>query len=561
MKFTIGTKLLSGFLSIALLLVATSGVSFYFIKQIDSSYSDLVDRRSVALKQAIQIENLASREISNLRGILLQEEGAEQAFREVVQELDEKIAQTGTLVRSEENIANLKKLSDLNRQVSEKSEQVIELAERNPTEALAYATKEAFPLAREIRDLAGHISQNQQAQMDEGSRTNTETVRTVVSTVLITSVAAVGLAVIIGYLVSRMISKPVVQLSRFAARIANGDLTAEPLVVKHRDEIGDLVRTFNRMTDNLRELIRNVDRSAEQVAAASESLTVSAEQTTSATEQIAVSIQEVASGAEAQVDGLEECARAMQEMTSGIQQVAESASAVSEAASATRQEAKRGNEALQDVVAQMKVIHDAVTDTSNVVKRLEERSGEIDEITQAIAAISSQTNILAMNAAIEAARAGEQGRGFSVVASEVKKLAEQSKQSADQIAKLIQDIKDDTMKAASAMERGAREVTEGLSVVDVTKEGFENIWRSVEKVAEQIQETSAVAQQMSASVEEVNASMENIAHLAKESTNYAQSVAGASEEQLASIEEVTTSAESLSQMAVELRSLIHKFKV
>jgi len=209
----------------------------------------------------------------------------------------------------------------------------------------------------------------------------------------------------------------------------------------------------------------------------------------------------------------------------------------------------------------MKVIHDAVTDTSNVVKRLEERSGEIDEITQAIGAISSQTNILAMNAAIEAARAGEQGRGFSVVASEVKKLAEQSKQSAEQIAKLIQDIKDDTMKAASAMERGAREVTEGLSVVDVTKEGFENIWRSVEKVAEQIQETSAVAQQMSASVEEVNASMENIAHLAKESTNYAQSVAGASEEQLASVEEVTTSAESLSQMAMELRSLIHKFKV
>lgn len=561
MKLTVGKKLLLGFMSIALLLVLTNVISFYSIKRIDSSYSDLVNRRALVVKNSKEIQNLASREISGLRGILLDEADAVESFEKIVSQLNEMIEQTKDLVKSQENIDNFEKLLALNKNFSEKSAQVINLLKTNNAAAKDMATNEAYPIAREIRDLTDQIVLNQQTRMEEESRINSEMVKSVVLTVNILSVSAILLSVIIGIVISRMISKPVELMSQVASKIAEGDLTVERVKVKNRDEIGKLANAFNQMAENLRDLIQNVGSSSELVASTSEELTASAEQTTSATNQIAASIQNVVSSAEAQGKKLEESARAMQEMSVGIQQVAESASTVSEAAVTTMEEARKGNESLQRVIHQMNLIHDSVDHTANVVRRLEERSKEIDNITRVITEISNQTNLLALNAAIEAARAGEHGRGFAVVADEVRKLAEQCKESADQIATLIKDIKEDTNQAVEVMEKGTKETADGLVIVDEAKKGFERILLSIEKVAEQTQEASAVAQQMSATVEEINASTEHIATLANETTGYTQTVAAASEEQLASMEEITASATALSQMAEELRLLFRKFKI
>lgn len=561
MKLTVGKKLLIGFMSIALLLVLTNAISFYSIKMIDSSYSDLVDRRALVVKKSKEIQNLASREISGLRGILLDEADAVESFEKIVAQLDDLIEQTKELVKSQENIDDFEKMLALNKNFSEKSAQVINLLKTNNVAAKDMATKEVYPIAREIRDLSDQIGLNQQTRMEEESRTNSEMVKSVVLTVNIISISAVILAVMIGIVISRIISKPVEMMSQVASKIAEGDLTVERIKVKNRDEIGKLANAFNQMAENLRHLIQNVGSSSEVVASTSEELTASAEQTTSATNQIAASIQNVVSSAEAQGKKLEESARAMQEMSVGIQQVAESSSTVSEAAVTTMEEARKGNESLQRVIHQMNLIHDSVDHTANVVRRLEERSKEIDNITRVITEISNQTNLLALNAAIEAARAGEHGRGFAVVADEVRKLAEQCKESADQIATLIKVIKEDTNQAVEVMEKGTKETADGLVIVDEAKKGFERILLSIEKVAEETQEASAVAQQMSATVEEINASTEHIAALANETTGYTQTVAAASEEQLASMEEITASATALSQMAEELNLLIRKFKI
>lgn len=369
-------------------------------------------------------------------------------------------------------------------------------------------------------------------------------------------------AIVCCLLLTRAILRPILTINKQLKEISDGegDLTKE-LSIESQDEIGDLASSFNKMLMSLRTLIRQINFSAEQVAASSEELMAITEQTTQTTNGIARSIQEIASGAEIQGQGAEDSARTMQEMTSGVQRVAESASVVSEAAIETNKGADQGNESLQKLIRQMNTINVSTDDTASVIKQLGERSKEIGKIIEVITGIADQTNLLALNAAIEAARAGEHGRGFTIVASEVRTLAEQSKQSADQIAGLIQEIQRGTERAVEVMQKGTQEVAVGMTVVQDTGKGFQHILKSIENVANQIQEVSAVSEEMSACVEQVHTSIDEMARIAKDSAANTQSVAANSEEQLASMEEITSSASSLAMMAEDLRTLIGKFKV
>lgn len=363
-------------------------------------------------------------------------------------------------------------------------------------------------------------------------------------------------------LITRRITKPLLKINHQLKEIAEGegDLTKE-LSVKTQDEIGDLADTFNKMLANLRTMIQQITLTSEQITVSSEALTASANQTAQATNQITSSIQEVSTGAETQGHVAVESSRAMDELTENIQQVADTTSAVSEAATETSEEANKGNDSIQSLIHQMHQIDVSVNNSAEVVKQLGEHSHEIEKITEVIMEIADQTNLLALNAAIEAARAGEHGKGFAVVAGEVRKLAEQSKESADQIVELISTIQKYTSHAVNAMEKGTQEVAQGMEVVQETGEGIGKILLSVKQVASQIQEVSALSEEMAASVEEVDASIEHMAGIAQESADNTQHVATASEEQLASMEDVASSSASLSKMAEDLQQLVHKFKV
>ena len=172
-----------------------------------------------------------------------------------------------------------------------------------------------------------------------------------------------------------------------------------------------------------------------------------------------------------------------------------------------------------------------------------------------------RTNLLALNANIEASRAGEHGRGFAVVANEVRKLAEQSKDSAKGIAGMIQEIQDFTADTVQAMREGAQEAARGIQAIQKSGDVFGEILSSVQNVAEQIEDVSAASEQMAAGSEEISASIEEMARIAQDSAKITRIVASASEEQKGSVVSVTASSYALSQMAFELRGLVEKFKV
>jgi methyl-accepting chemotaxis protein len=373
-------------------------------------------------------------------------------------------------------------------------------------------------------------------------------------------VLAAIISILVGWLVARSIVTPLRVVVNAADEMAQGALN-QKVGLERKDELGQLTLSFNQMSANIRALIEQVQKSGDQVAVSSEQLSNSAEQTKEAVNHITETIQEVAAGAESQVHGAEESARAMEEMAVGIQQIAEKSTEVLDASAETVKEAEQGNESIRQAIRQMDSISDSVNHSASVIKLLGERSSEIGEIIQAITDISSQTNLLALNAAIEAARAGEHGKGFAVVAGEIRKLAERSRKSAEQIIGLVQKIQEETTQAVSAMQDGTKEVKTGILKVRQSGEAFERIVKAAYRVAEKIEEVSASSEQMSASSQQVAASFEEITTIAKESAEGTQNIASASEEQLASIEEISASADALNKMASELKQLIGKFKL
>ncbi|MFJ8354384.1 HAMP domain-containing methyl-accepting chemotaxis protein [Bacillus paramycoides] len=362
------------------------------------------------------------------------------------------------------------------------------------------------------------------------------------------------------YFVTLSITKPLKRLVATSKEISEGDLT-QTIDIHSNDEIGQLAKGFNEMTDALRTLIGRINTSAGHVAAASEELTASVRQAGEATEQITMAMDEISSGATTQTTSVENGAMLLFDVTEGIQHVANSSSSINTASAHTREKAEDGGKLVGKTVNQMQSIAESVSQSDEVIQILNNKSKQIGDILEVIQNIADQTNLLALNAAIEAARAGEHGRGFAIVADEVRKLAEKSSVSSSEISKLICEIQDDMSKTVKSMSHVNEEVQSGLVIANETKQNFTEILQSTNEIADQIKTMVETANGMSKGANEVSISVGQIAMTAQNNATSTQNVAASAEEQLASIEEISSAAGTLSQMAEELQGLIERFKV
>ncbi|AWX57575.1 methyl-accepting chemotaxis protein [Brevibacillus brevis] len=365
--------------------------------------------------------------------------------------------------------------------------------------------------------------------------------------------------VLLYWFVNRQVARPLLQLKAGIVNLVEKKDLTQTISIRRKDEIGDVATAVNAFITDLHGMMQNINGYTGQVGTVSETSATKAHEARIAFGQVASSFQEVATGTENQQHSAEESARAMEEMAIGIQRIAEASSTMAESSKHMANEAVAGNQSVEKVSGQMDSINRSVSHSADVVRSLDSRSAEISQIVEVIASIASQTNLLALNAAIEAARAGEQGRGFAVVADEVRKLAEQSNDSANQIANLITEIQRETTSAVQAMDEGTREVEAGIQIAHETGEAFRRIMDSTQDVADQVQEISSVAEQMSAATEQVTASILQLSSIAKESAESASSVAASTEEQRISMNQLSTSAEQLNQMAKELQQMINRF--
>jgi len=439
--------------------------------------------------------------------------------------------------------------------------QVIEITKGNKEEALLLIKEKETPIWREIKEKYFSTEKEIVSVFEKSQKQTNKDIEYNLMLIYILLALFVGVSIFLFWYMRKIITMPITRLSREFLRLANGDLTIEPMESKTKDEIGMLIRSFNKMILDFRQMVTRVKNSAENVAASSEELMAGAEQTNKATEHIASTMEQLAASTENQVIGVQETSVVINGMTDGLKNIASRANSVSDSSIETNDKSLTGQLSISKVKEQMDLINENVDQLSILLKGLGLRSHEIGKIIEVITDIAAQTNLLALNAAIEAARAGEHGRGFAVVADEVRKLAEQSASSAAQIADLITFIQTETEQAVSSMDLVTEGVGQGLKVVNQAGEAFEQIKESVNGVAGQLQEIAAEVQELSQGTSKVIYSMDTVSRIVEENSAGSQSVSAAAEEQLASMEEISSSAVDLSNMAEELNQTIGEFKV
>lgn len=364
-------------------------------------------------------------------------------------------------------------------------------------------------------------------------------------------------------LVTRTITIPIREVVTIGENMAKRDFSTElnEEKLKRKDEIGELLKIFQTIGESMREVIGRIQESSNKVFQGANVLEEGSRQSASAASEVAHSIEEVSKAAEEQMQSAEESAKAMENMSEGVQQVADSASVVAEKANDMDEKVKEGQTSVSEAIIQMEKIQEETKKTKAVITQLKDGAEHIEQIVAMITSISEQTELLALNAAIEAARAGEAGKGFAVVAEEVRKLADETKESAMEIQQIVQSIQSFTSDATHSMDANELEVNEGMNKISVVSDVFKQIVFIISEVVEEIESLATTSEQMSAMSQEVLAASEEIANGTQVASSHTQQVAAAAEEQLATTEEILSTSQSLKQLANDLNRLLKQFTV
>lgn len=552
-------KILLGFAAILLLLTGLAITSFTNVVNLNLTMKDTMDRQRQGILYHQLSANIQER-VSLVRGyILLGDTELKDRYVKAAEE-SKNLQRLALQNNSSENVKKLAERSVYWDSIIERN--ILPANDRGDIEvAILLLKTTATSLGKDIEQGYKDLAQFQQKEMEQNSAKIVSHGKNLQWFIILISTVAIILGIVVALLITRIIVKPILQVVRRMDHIANGDLSGEKLIHKSNDEVGQLVRSINRMTASLREMIQQVHATAQRVAASSEELMVRAEQTNQASELIAGTMEQVAAGTEVQAREIQATSMILGNMSSHLAKIVDHIQKVTVSATTSMERANTGNQSIMTAENQMSSIQYNVKDLADMITGLGKRSLEIENIIEVISSIAAQTNLLALNAAIEAARAGEQGRGFAVVANEVRKLAEQSSLSANQVSELIVHIQQETNAAVISMDKVTGEVKHGMGVVKDAGESFHLIQHSFQEVTQQIELIKHAIEEMTIGAETMIASFQTVSQVSVESASVSQNVSAATEEQVASNDEITVSANGLSNLAHGLQAMIGKFKL
>jgi methyl-accepting chemotaxis protein len=315
------------------------------------------------------------------------------------------------------------------------------------------------------------------------------------------------------------------------------------------------------MTNGLREIVKSIMNKAEALAASSEELNASTEEFYASAQFMAAAITKVEDNNMEQNNSVKQSGAEVEEGLSLINDLSDNTKQVVSAVEETAKVAGQGQLAVQDAVDQMNQILNASKQLQNFIGKLSDKSNEIGTITGSITGIAAQTNLLALNAAIEAARAGESGRGFSVVAEEIRKLAEQSQMSAGLISQLIEETQKDTISAVSEMNDFMLKINKGAEVVDNAGEIFKCITAETKETAKKMAEMFILIDNVSQGSTKISEAIAHIETASEVTTAEIQTISMNIVQQTGATEQIASSAESLSMLAEELNSMVSRFLI
>ncbi|MBP2626523.1 MAG: methyl-accepting chemotaxis sensory transducer [Firmicutes bacterium] len=377
---------------------------------------------------------------------------------------------------------------------------------------------------------------------------------------IVISLLVLLLGIAIAVILTNMIRRPIIGLTAIANQYANGDLR-NSVEVTSTDEIGELANSIEIMHKHFVEMISNIRSASEQLAATSEEMAASTEEVTATSGEISSNMQNLAKEADSGNQSMLEASQALVQLSSLIQMAKAKADNTCKNSENTLIAAENGRLKVDESVSKMGNIKNQAEKSSQVIGELNDYSKQISLITDTITNLAKQTNLLALNAAIEAARAGEHGRGFAVVAEEVRKLAEQSDQGAQEITSLVKMVTEKTDVAVAAMTQNVVEVEYGVSTVNEAGIALDRILQAVKQTTAEAREIGDLTSEEVASSEQIVKLIDHLATVIETVATHGEEVSASAEEQSAAMQTVAASAEETSAMAHQLESSVAKFLV
>jgi len=362
--------------------------------------------------------------------------------------------------------------------------------------------------------------------------------------------------------------KEIKELAVVYGKMASGDLTVRYEITKPDDDTKEVYDQIIFLRDAVRGIIINLENNIHDVNKKMLNLTTTANSATQAiaegakgVQQIAQNAGRVSSNAEKVTHSVEQISKAMQDMSAAVEEITSSMESVSTLSKQTNDLSRSGAELAGKAEKSMGEISSSSAKVYEIVADVEKQMGEISKIVILIRELANQTNLLALNAAIEAARAGDAGRGFAVVATEVKSLAQESRNSAERIEEMISSLKKSTQNASIAMNESKGVVEQGSKMVTETLQSFNKIATAIEKVAASATEVAAATEEQAATTEEITASVSEVATLVEQTAKEASDAAAATEESSAALDEIARMIETVDKVALEAMEANKKFKV